>query len=147
MKNIIILLAIFISQYSWACRCASDRDLASIIASSKTVFIGETIGVERVGELVNSGEKQQYKITVSPVEIFKGKPRKKYVFEGSAFYNSKKSDEIMVGGCNRDMEMGEFTLVMLEPRNKIVWNWCSENLIYIDPKEYDKFLSEFKKNF
>ena len=145
IKNILFLV-IFISQYSYACRCANERDLASIIANSTTIFVGETIGVERVGELVGSGESQKYKIIVAPVEILKGKPQKKYEFNGRATYNSLKSNEITVGGCTRNMKMGEFTIVMLEPRKKIEWTGCSENLIYIDPEDYEKFTREFKGN-
>ena len=142
----ILLLVIFVSQYSYACRCANERDLARIVADSKTIFVGETIGVERIGELVDSGESQRYKIIISPVEILKGKPQNKYVFKGNAIYNSIKSNEITVGGCNRNMEMGEYTLVMLELGKEIEWTGCSENLIYIEPETYEKFIREFKAN-
>lgn len=143
MKNLLLLI-ILLPGYSWSCGCAYDRSMEEVVAKSSVVFYGEVIGAEKIGKIVPSGEMQQYKITIYPQEVYKGKPSSRYVFKGAKYYNDADKDEVAVGGCSLDVALGGKYVIFIEKGKKVEWDWCSEHVLPKETKKYEHFIQNIR---
>ena len=143
MKYLLLLL-LFFSSTSQACRCVNSRGVDELTKSSSSVFVGEVIGIERIGTLVQHGEEQKYKVTLHPVEVFKGKPKNKYRFKAYETFNSRFADSKVIS-CDLNLKMEQKFLVFFEKGKEITMGWCSENVKAsweYSEKEYRKELEK-----
>lgn len=153
MNKIFILITLLLSGSAFACSCHYDRTMEQVASESSVIFYGEVIGIEKTGKIVPSGEKQEYRITVYPQITYKGKPKKKYSFKGSNYYND--TDEltnpgpdgtmrIRVGGCGLDMTMGSKYVILIERGKKPQWSWCSEHILPKGTRKFDFFMNNIR---
>ncbi|HRH76710.1 MAG TPA: hypothetical protein PK129_05110 [Cellvibrionaceae bacterium] len=118
--------------------------MEEVAAKSNVVFYGEVIGAEKIGKIVPSGEMQQYKITIYPQVVYKGKPRSRYVFKGAQYYNDADKDEVAVGGCSLDVALGGKYVIFIEKGKKVEWDWCSEHILPKETKKYEHFIQNIR---
>ena len=123
-----------------ACSCKIDRDIQDLAGKSKTIYYGEVIAIEKIGDFVKSGEKQQYKVTLQPQDVLKGKAKKKYSYVGWKFYNDKDSKNPRTGDCGLDLSFGEKYMVLLEKGREPQWSMCSEHILPRGSKRFTEFV-------
>lgn len=143
IKYLPLLLLIFPS-YSFACSCRYERSIEEVAKSSDTIFYGEVIGIEMVGEFVESGKEQEYEVTLRPQKALKGKPKEKYTIQAFEIYNDEDSDKITVGGCGLDLMLGAKYILLIEKKYKPSWSWCSEHILPKGTKKYEYFTNEIE---
>lgn len=149
--NIILVFILFYSVYSNACSCGYDRSMDEVAVKSSVVFYGDVIGIEKIGKIVPFGKEQEYRITVFPREVYKGKAKKKYRFKGrninnnNSFGENTDAEEIVVGGCGLGLEIGDKYVVFIEKGKKIYWSRCSEHILPYGTRKYEYFINSIKK--
>ena len=61
--------------------------------------MGKSLALKKQGKFVETGEEQNYQVTVHAQKTFKGKHKKLYKFIGSRIYNDIDSDQFATGDC------------------------------------------------
>jgi len=150
MYKTLALLALIFPSSAFANECYIERPMEDVVENSRVIFYGEVIGVEMVGKFVESGKYQKYKVTVRPQKVLKGKPYRKYVFMALSFYYDQDLQEskglVFSGDGNRDLELGEKYMILIEKGKDITWSpWCSEHILPIESDRYEYFVNEIQE--
>lgn len=144
--KIFITLLLIVPQMCFACSCRYERSMKDVFDSSESAFLGEVIEVKKIGNIVKTGNEQDYRVSVKPSKVFKGDSQEIYQFEGSKFFNADDADKIIIGGCGLSMQVGDEYIVLFEKEKKIRISWCSEHILPVGSRKYDYFIKNFSKS-
>lgn len=139
-RILIASTTLLFSIQSYCCSCDYGRPMDDAVASASVVFYGELIGIEKVGTIAKSGNYQEYKLTLYPQKVFKGRAKKKYIFNTKALYNDQDSQQIVVDSCSLDLDLGSKYVVLIERGQEIDWSWCSESVLLQGTGKYKYFM-------
>jgi len=144
MKFLFTFILIPLSQYTFACSCSYDRKMEEVFTGSTEVFLASVTSSEKVGVKAKHGELQEYELTLSPKTTYKGKTKISYVFTAhrieNIFDDSIEEQEVHVGGCGLDVEVGREYVILVEENADIYWGWCSYHILPKGTHKYEFFM-------